>query len=783
MKKVGDLLNPYRSSNVCIRIAILFVLVSSVYVQAYAQTTTNLTYTGSPQTWTVPGGVSSVTVVAYGAGGSEGSVGFDRSRGGKITATLAVTAGQVMHIYIGGKGVGKTGGYNGGGTAELTYTGGGGGGATDIRINGTGLGNRVLVDGGGLTGGNGIDYNAQGTGGKGGTQSAGGAAGTGNDLNGFPGVLGTGGAGRSLTGSGGGGYYGGGSGGRYYEPAGRSLGAGGGGGSSYASATLCTNVLHGKALAYADGAMSIAYLCTGTVTPTVSVSANPGTAITTGTSVTFSATPTEGGVAPAFKWYKNNLEISGQLSATYVADGLADQDVIYCELESKAPCASPALVTSNSLTMDVSSLAVTTAASPLTICAGNSAALSVTATGGTAPYSFTWIAPASAVITGSANGTAATGTINTGASGVQTFTVLVSDAGQPSPVTSSATVSVSVVGINITKQPASASAVCAGTPVTVPVSASGAISAWQWYKGTTPVDGQTTATLSLTNPAITDSGEYRLVITGDCNSVTTTALTLTVGESVAVTAEPAAQSVVCAGASVFVPVSTTGAGSTIQWYKGTTPVISQTAATLSLQNVTTDEAGIYRLVVSGGCNSVTSAAFSLSVNTAPVISVNPSSTLITGGSSVLLTASGGESYIWSTGASLTAISVSPVTTSEYTVSAMGANSCVGHASTIVSVTCSALAPAKAISTTVATSLGAGNCAVVAEAQGTGSSFTFVGPEGYVYSSVYRRAGTYTVKAGNITKPGIYTFTASASNTCGQVSSDSITYIVTGSACP
>lgn len=107
--------------------------------------TETIGYTGGPQTWTVPLGVHSVEFDLYGAAGSNnGNSGFVGGKGGRAKATFDVSPGQLMRLYIGGTGGFLAGGWNGGGHGFA-----GGGGGTDLRIGGTGLGNRVLVAGGG----------------------------------------------------------------------------------------------------------------------------------------------------------------------------------------------------------------------------------------------------------------------------------------------------------------------------------------------------------------------------------------------------------------------------------------------------------------------------------------------------------------------------------------------------------------------------------------------------------------------------------------------------------
>ncbi|MBF9220183.1 tail fiber domain-containing protein [Hymenobacter ruricola] len=230
-------------------------------------------YTGAPRTWTVPPGVTSVQVDMAGARGrtiDNCSNCYRGGAGGRVQATLAVTPGQVLTIVVGGDrgyittSLYQDGGYNGGGRGSEP-----GGGATDIRIGGTALTDRVLVagggggsgfyarggPGGGLTGGTGLlpsAGNPTGVPGTGGTQTAGGADGTPPAqfcyCSSIPATLGLGasmdgdGASHGAAG-GGGGYYGGGA----------SYGnAGAGGGSSYADPAKTSNVVHTQG--YRNGA-------------------------------------------------------------------------------------------------------------------------------------------------------------------------------------------------------------------------------------------------------------------------------------------------------------------------------------------------------------------------------------------------------------------------------------------------------------------------------------------------------------------------------------------------
>ncbi len=255
------------------------------------------TYTGSPQTFTVPEGVTQIKVDVLGANG--GSVDYDGAPGGyggRVVATLSVTPQEQLTVYVGGNGSGSTGGFNGGAAGGIgdvsgeDIDGAGGGGASDVRT-GPRLADRIVVAGGGGGGGglhvesDGANFGGKGGGlvgasgggnrkcrergrsgerldncggaGGGGTQTAAGSGGMSGThscyyghqpkLCGADGTEGAGGAGGNSGGyssdsaggggGGGGGYYGGGGGGGgAYLPGFSGPGGGAGGGSSYVEA-------------------------------------------------------------------------------------------------------------------------------------------------------------------------------------------------------------------------------------------------------------------------------------------------------------------------------------------------------------------------------------------------------------------------------------------------------------------------------------------------------------------------------------------------------------------
>src|SRR3954469_11415260 len=95
---------------------------------AYGDVTTDtLEYNGGAQQWKVPAGVNEVTIDAYGAEGGGGatcsaSVGTSAGGfGGRSKATITVTPGEVLQVFVGGHPGGNAGGFNGGGKGGSSH--------------------------------------------------------------------------------------------------------------------------------------------------------------------------------------------------------------------------------------------------------------------------------------------------------------------------------------------------------------------------------------------------------------------------------------------------------------------------------------------------------------------------------------------------------------------------------------------------------------------------------------------------------------------------------------
>lgn len=172
---------------------------------------------------------------------------------------------------------------------------------------------------------------------------------------------------------------------------------------------------------------------------------------------------------------------------------------------------------------------------PAATCAGSGTrSMSVTATG--TGLSYSWKKDGVAVANGSGIGGQGTATLtltNPAASLAGSYTVVVS--GTCSSVTSNAVDVVVNIPASITTQPAVPAATCSGSGTqTLTVSAAGSGLSYSWRKGgaavsnSSIISGQGTATLTLTNPEVSQAGSYDVVVTGTCNTVTSNSVSVTV---------------------------------------------------------------------------------------------------------------------------------------------------------------------------------------------------------------------------------------------------------------
>lgn len=327
-----------------------------------------------------------------------------------------------------------------------------------------------------------------------------------------------------------------------------------------------------------------------------------------------------------------------------------------CVLSSS--CAAP--VNSNLATLTVNvAPAITAQPTNSTICLGSNTSFSVTATGSAVTYQWQensgsgWSNVTNTGIYSGATTSTLALTAPTASVSSYQYRCVIGGSCVPGVNSDSVTLIVNTPP-SINTQP-SVSTICSGNNTNFKVSATGTSLTYQWEvntgSGWTNVtntgiySGATTDSLVLTAATTAENGnQYRCVVSGACTpSVTSSSVALTVNSAPALTLQPA-NSTICEGASTSFGITASGTSLTYQWevntgsgWSNVTNTGVYAGATTNTLSLTTPPASMssyqYRCVVGGTCvPGVTSNTATLTVNTLPAITGQPTSSVICSGS-------------------------------------------------------------------------------------------------------------------------------------------------------
>ncbi len=366
--------------------------------------------------------------------------------------------------------------------------------------------------------------------------------------------------------------------------------------------------------------------------PTVVLSAST-TSVCSSTSITYTASPSNGGATPSYRWYKNNVLVSGpSTTPTYSVTNAADADNIYVQMT--ATTCGNAVVNSNHIILTSVDVTPYIAITPsvTNICAGSPVTFtSVINNGGNSP-AYRWFING-AVQTGETASTFTTSSIpNNGVVTAELTSSLNTScitAGQNPKLSSGVSIThKTATGISV--HPVSTSK-CIGAQAQFSVAAVGTgVLTYQWNFNGTPISGNasaTTSVLTINNVGAGNVGSYTVSVTGGCGAaVLSNPATLSLNTVTTISTQPLSQTV-CTGSNVTFSVVGSGQGTlSYEWRRNNAAITGNTSSqtpNLILYSAQSGVAGSYTVIVTGACGSVTSNAVTLILNPATVITTQP----------------------------------------------------------------------------------------------------------------------------------------------------------------
>lgn len=415
------------------------------------------------------------------------------------------------------------------------------------------------------------------------------------------------------------------------------------------SALMAATVTSGGAVlrAYDIDAVRAAY-GTGSGCSAPQITTQPqSTTIGAGQSANLSVTAT-GTAALSYQWFRGSTgdtsnPVTGATSPSFNTGALTTTTPFWVRVTNS--CGTVNSSTANITVSNCTAPTITAQPQGATINAGQSATLTVSASG-TAPLAFQWFR-GNAGDTSSPVSGATSSTFNTGALTTTTsFWVRVSNScGTRNSSTATVGVQASCVAPSITTQPSDA-ALTSGQSVTLSVSAAGtAPLSFQWFRGNAgatqnPISGATSSSFN-TGP-LTATTTFWVRVSNSCGNAQSRTVIVAICAPPAITAQPQ-NATILSGSSTELRVEATGSAPlTTQWFRGTSgdttnPIAGATSTTLATGALTTNTSFWARVTNScGSVNSATALVTVVEACVAPAIVTQPTTVKIKKGESATL---------------------------------------------------------------------------------------------------------------------------------------------------
>ncbi|HUI91629.1 MAG TPA: immunoglobulin domain-containing protein [Chitinivibrionales bacterium] len=329
------------------------------------------------------------------------------------------------------------------------------------------------------------------------------------------------------------------------------------------------------------------------------------------------------GTAPlAYQWYKNGARIRGAVSPLYTIASVQLADSGYYSV-----------TVTNGFGRDSSAAAVlrvgqkpniTTDPLSVAVVQGNPAMFTATVSG-SAPITFQWQRNR-ADIAGATNLYYIITSAQTSDSGAAFRLIATNPFGKDT----SAEAVLYVTGNPAQQKPVivqqpSPLTVLVGQTATFIVTAStgGGMISFQWQKNGVNIAGADTTGYTIPAAALSDSGNYTVVVSNSAGSVASNPAHLTVVQRPLITSQPSSRTAMV-GDTVLFSVTAGGTGLlTYQWQKNGAVIAGATSPTYLKAGVALGDSGNYRVIVSNNWGSDTSQAAFLTVKPKPVSGSKP----------------------------------------------------------------------------------------------------------------------------------------------------------------
>ena len=170
------------------------------------------------------------------------------------------------------------------------------------------------------------------------------------------------------------------------------------------------------------------------------------------------------------------------------------------------------------------------------------------------------------------------------------------------------------------------------------VTATGTLLTYQWYFDGYPISGATSYTYDIPSAQPSDDGSYYVIVTNSGGSVTSSTATLTLYTAPTITITPSSITITQGSSASFSATATGIPTPTYQWYFNGYGISGATSDTYYISSAQTSDDGSYYVIAENSAGSATSNTVTLTVNTIPTITSQPSSTTVNQGSSASFSA-------------------------------------------------------------------------------------------------------------------------------------------------